>query len=290
MENYLTVITWSIIGGVFSLIGGLLLIKTQSKKMTWVRWALPFGAGTLLAVAILDLLPEALHEADVSVVAPWFLAGFLTFFLLERTVHWFHRHHEHDHRTGRYNAQKSLIILGDTIHNAIDGVAIGAAFLIDVPTGIVTSIAVASHEIPQEIADFGFLLSRGMRPRRVVLVNLLSSLATVVSAVTVFWLGAMLEIPISALLALAGGFFLYIAASDIIPEIHERPHDQANKQAVMLLLGVALIVAMTNLLPHGHAEVEATHEHDHGALHDRDTHDQADEADNNYLRYYYYGD
>lgn len=253
METIVLVLFWSFIGGVVSLTGGFLLLKTHQKQLSWVRWALPFGAGSLLAVSLLDLLPEALHDSDSHAVLPWALGGFLAFFVLERTVHWFHHHHDHDVEHGRKNAQKSLIVVGDTIHNAIDGAAIGAAFLIDVPTGIVASLAVAAHEIPQEIADFGFLLSRGMKPRRVVMVNVLSSLATVVAALTVFLLGSSLALPLAPILALTAGFFIYIAASDIIPEIHERPHREANKQAVALLLGVAVIAGMLQLLGHDHA-------------------------------------
>lgn len=165
------------------------------------------------------------------------LVGFVLFFIMERTIRWFHRHHEH----GAATSQKSLIIFGDTIHNAIDGMAIGAAFLVNIPLGIATTIAVAAHEIPQEIGDFGILLSRGMARKKVLIVNILSSLATVVTAVLTFYLADSVELAVPVMLALVAGFFIYIAASDIIPDIHEQPQKRANIQAVLLIVGIAII-------------------------------------------------
>ncbi len=253
MEQLPIVLFWSLIGGVVSLIGGVALLSSPSRREVLARWALPFGAGALLAAAFVDLLPEALHDGSADGVLPWALGGFLAFFVLERTVHWFHRHHGHGeagHAEGRNHAQKSLIVFGDTIHNLIDGIGIGAAFLIDTPTGVITAVAVAAHEIPQEIGDFGFLLSRGMSAKRTILVNVASSLTTVVGALSVYVLGSSYDIPLAPVLALTAGFFIYIAASDIIPDIHERPHTEANKQAAMLLLGVVIVATMVTML-HG---------------------------------------
>ncbi|MGB3008743.1 MAG: ZIP family metal transporter [Candidatus Saccharimonadales bacterium] len=255
MENSFIVLFWSLVGGVLSLVGGVLLLKSTSRRETLAKWALPFGAGALLAAAFFDLLPEALHQEDAASVLPWVLGGFLAFFVLERTVHWFHRHHDHSdegREQGRNTAQKSLIIFGDTIHNLIDGIGIGAAFLIDVPTGIITALAVAAHEIPQEIGDFGFLLSRGMSAKNTILVNVVSSLATVIGALAVYLLGSNMTIPLAPILALTAGFFIYIAASDIIPDIHERPHKEANQQAGMLVLGVVIVALMISVLTHGY--------------------------------------
>ena len=251
MENTLIVLFWSLVGGVLSLVGGVALLSSRKNRDLLARWALPFGAGALLAAAFVDLLPEALRSGSSDAVLSWALVGFLGFFVLERTVHWFHRHSTSDgarHDEGRHHAQKSLFIFGDTIHNFIDGIGIGAAFLIDIPTGIITAVAVAAHEIPQEIGDFGFLLSRGMSARRTILVNVVSSLATVVGALGVYMLGNAVEMPLAPILAVTAGFFIYIAASDIIPDIHGRPHAQANKQAAMLLLGVAIVAAMITML------------------------------------------
>ena len=236
----LTVLFWATIGSVFSLVGGLLLVRAKHVNEKVIELALPFGAGALLAAAFLDLLPEAFEGTEQALM--YALGGFLLFFVLERVLGWFHHHHQHGDEHGvRNKTHVNLVIIGDTIHNAIDGIAIGAAFLVSVPTGIITAIAVAAHEIPQEIGDFGILLGKGMRPRRVVIVNLLSALATVVAALVTFWIGSDSYLPVSQLLALVAGMFIYIAASDIIPDIHEKPHATAARQSLMLLLGVAVV-------------------------------------------------
>ncbi|MFS8120444.1 MAG: ZIP family metal transporter [Microcoleus sp.] len=243
--DILIVLFWSLIGSVFSLAGGVLLLGARSLRNKLMILALPFGAGALLAAAFFDLLPESIEGQNPAVILRFALLGFIAFFLIERIAGLFHSHHEH----GQNDATKKFrIIVGDTVHNAIDGVAIGAAFLVDVPTGIVTSVAVAAHEIPQEIGDFGLLLARGMKPGRVLLVNALSAIATVVTALSTYLLGSTAALPIAPLLAITAGFFIYIAASDIIPEIHEQPHRRANAQAAMLLVGIIVVASAILLL------------------------------------------
>lgn len=180
----------------------------------------------------------------VSNIFFWTLLGFVLFFILERSIRWFHRHHEH----AGDNSQKSLVVVGDTLHNAIDGVAIGAAFLINIPLGIATTIAVAAHEIPQEMADFGILISKGMKRKKALLINILSGLAAVATAVLTYSLGGTIEAAVPVLLAIVAGYFIYIAASDIIPDIHERAHKQANLQAALLIIGIVAIGVIAFLL------------------------------------------
>lgn len=235
--DLLIVLFWAAIGSVLSLIGGVLLVGAKRLRDKVMLAALPFGAGALLAAAFFDLLPESIEEGTAETACLFVLVGFLAFFLFERSAGWFHRHHEH----GRDATHRSMIIAGDTVHNAIDGIAIGAAFLVDIPTGIVTTIAVAAHEIPQEIGDFGLLLAKGMAARKVILVNLLSAAATLVTAAGTYLLGSAEIIPIAPLLAITAGFFIYIAAADIIPDIHEQPQRRANLQALMLLIGIILV-------------------------------------------------
>lgn len=256
----LTLLFWAMIGSVFSLLGGLLMISRKSWRKTAVRLGLPFGAGALLAAAFIGVLPEAMHTMDYHVALIFTLLGFLVFFILERFLGWFHHHEHHHHESvdGPKNntSHQWLVIIGDTAHNAIDGVAIGAAFLVNPAAGIGTALAVAAHEIPQEIGDFSILLGKGMRPRNVIIVNLLSALATVVTALGTYILGASFSIDPAPLLAVAAGFFIYVAASDIIPEIHERPRPEANRQALILLIGVALIAAVVWSMPHSHSHDE----------------------------------
>ncbi len=213
-----------------------------------------FAAGTLLGTAFFDLLPEAQEESNGVDIFSWTLGGIIIFFLLERFIQWFHHHHEHSERQKR--SAIWLINLGDSIHNFIDGVAIAATFLTNIPLGIVTTIAVASHEIPQEIGDFGILLHRGYSKRKVILSNILSAVAALAGAILTYRLGDRVEQWLPVFLSVTAGFFIYIAASDLIPEIHnEEKKVVALIETVLLLLGILTIfLAVSSLkffnLPH----------------------------------------
>ncbi|MBH2007335.1 ZIP family metal transporter [Candidatus Saccharibacteria bacterium] len=260
MNDWFLLIAAALFGSVISLVGGVYLLYGKWGTQKLQRIAVPFAAGALLAAAFIDLLPEAIEGNDAHLISLAVLVSFLVFFLLERTLSWFHHHHEHDHSNPAQRRNSSLIVIGDTLHNFIDGLAIGASFLVSPATGIVTTIAIAAHEIPQEIGDFGLLLSKGMRRRKVLLVNFMSALATVFAAVMVYGLGGQLPISEPLLLAITAGFFIYIAASDIIPAIHAEPKRRAaNLQAVVLLVGV-IFVGLTTTLAH-----EYIGGHDHGA-------------------------
>ncbi len=262
MSDYLTVIFFSLIGGLFSLAGGILLLSRKNISGLLIKYATPFAAGALLAAVFLDLLPEGIEEGQAETVLLAALVGILLFFIAERFLRWFHHHHEDDNK--HKDPSVSLIIAGDTIHNLLDGVAIAAAFLISVPTGIVTTLAVAAHEIPQEIGDFGLLLSKGMRRSKVLVVNALSAVATMVAAVLTYALGSDDKLPIGILLGLSAGFLLYIALSDIIPTIHAKT--DASKliqlQTVLLLIGV-IVVGFVVQLAHQYIDVDHRVDSDH---------------------------
>ena len=260
----LVVLFWALAGSVLSLFGGILLVKYASKRERFVRYALPFGAGALLATAFLGLLPEAVEGSDIHTTVAYAMGGFLAFFVLERLLGWFHHHHHDDAHGARDRAHTGLVVIGDTLHNAIDGIALGAAFLVSPAAGIATAVAVAAHEIPQEIGDFGILLGKGMKPRRVVLVNVLSAFATVVMAMTTYWLGGLSGLDPALLLAVAAGLFIYIAASDIIPDIHEKPRREGNVQAAMLLVGVLVLAGILAVTPHDHQD--GAHKEDEDSL------------------------
>jgi len=237
-----------IIGSLVSLAGGALLLRAKKQRQAALLLTLPFGAGALLAAAFFDLLPESFEEAEPKAMLLYCLAGFIFFFLFERLASWFHHHHQHDEKENAHGSQRWLIILGDITHNAIDGMAIGVAFLVSVPTGIITTFAVATHEIPKELGTFAFLLSRGWKGKTVIIANLLTAIATIIAAVVVYVLAADSHEFVPALLALTSGFFLYIAASDIIPDIHEQPRKVGTIQALMLVIGVVLVGAVITLL------------------------------------------
>lgn len=261
MANYGLIIIFSLLGGVISLAGGVVLLSKKSWADKLAKYATPFAAGALLAAVFLDLLNEGIETADSYTVLLSALIGMIIFFLAERFLGWFHHHHAD--KESHTDATASLVIVGDTLHNALDGVAIAASFLVSIPTGIITTIAVAAHEIPQEIGDFGLLLNKGMSRKKVLIVNVLSALATLVAALITFWLGSDTSLPIGVLLGLSAGFLLYIAASDIIPTIHNKtPKDKLfDLQPVLLILG-AIIVGLTINLAHAYIEPTTSHRHE----------------------------
>ena len=237
-----------ILGSLVSLVGGALLLRVKKRRQAALLITMPFGAGALLAAAFFDLLPEAFEEADPKQMLLYCLAGFIFFFLFERLASWFHHHHQHEEIHITKSSQKWLVVVGDLTHNAIDGLAIGAAFLVSVPTGIITTLAVATHEIPKELGTFAFLLSRGWKDKTVIIANLLTAIATIVAAIAVYVLAKDSHEFVPILLALTSGFFLYVAASDIIPDIHEQPRKIGTIQAVMLILGIVLVGSIITIL------------------------------------------
>jgi len=248
VANYGHIIFYSLIGGVFSLIGGVLMLSHKKLAKKLGDYGTPFAAGALLAAVFLDLLKDGLEVAESDTVLMATLVGVIIFFLSERFLHWFHHHHQHEGR----DPAISLVVIGDTVHNALDGVAIAAAFLISVPTGIITTIAVAAHEIPQEIGDFGLLLGKGMDKMKVLWVNVGSALATTVMALITFSLGSQDRLPIGALIGISAGFLLYIATSDIIPDIHESSPNKRlfEIRAVLLVVGVITVGLSIKLAHH----------------------------------------
>lgn len=241
------ILIFTFLGSVFSLIGGIILLFREKLAIKISHFLFSFAAGTLLGVAFLDLIPEALEETGNGDVLFWVLVGVLAFFLLERFIHWFHHHHEYEDKSRKHTVP--LIVIGDSVHNFIDGVAIAAAFLVNIPLGVATALAVAAHEIPQEIGDFGILLHRGLAGKKVLLLNILSSLLALLGALLTFWAGATVEGLLPLFLATTAGFFIYIAASDLIPEIHhERRHGFALIETLLLLGGVLLIWVFVGFL------------------------------------------
>lgn len=238
------VLIYSLIGGLISLAGGVLLLSRKRSAEKLAKYATPFSAGALIAAVFLDLLLDGIEETKATTVFWGTMVGIILFFFMERVFDWFHHHHEHPQIKKNNGRNLSLIIVGNGLHNLLDGVAIAASFLINVPTGIVTTIAVAAHEIPHEIGDFGLMLARGMSRRNVLIVNALIAGGTVLVAVGVFLMGKDGSLPIGFLLGISAGFLLYIAMSDIIPSIHEHMEKRRtifDWQSLLLLLGVGVV-------------------------------------------------
>jgi zinc and cadmium transporter len=248
MGSYFDVIIFSLAGGIVSTLGGLAVLSNKQLAQHIAKLATPFAAGTLLGAAFFDLLPEALESGAEFAAMRWTVAGILGFFLLEQYLDWFHHHHEHT-ETGRRRPTITLVIIGDTIHNFIDGIVIGTSFLVGPAIGISTTFAVATHEIPQEIGDFGLLIKLGVSRRRVVMLNLFSAFATVAGALLAYTVGQYWSLPMDVLLGLVAGMFIYIAASDLIPTIHAGSQGRfARFETLLLMSGVLLSAIVTDLI------------------------------------------
>jgi len=238
------ILLFTFLGSIGALIGGLILLSREKFALKVSHYLASFAAGVLLASAFFDLLPEATHEgekAEINVFF-WALMGILLFFAIERFIHWFHHHEEYHEHEKESQSTIPLIIIGDTTHNFVDGIVIAATFLVDIQLGIVTALAVAAHEIPQEIADFGLMLHKGLSRMRIILVNVLSASAAFLGALITYAFGNFLHAYLPIALAATAGFFIYIAASDLIPEIHyEKRRGVALAKTVLLFLGVLVI-------------------------------------------------
>lgn len=242
------IILFTFIGSIGSLIGGIILLTKEKNAIKISHFLSAFAAGAMLATAFFDLLPEALEETEhtggeVNVFL-WTFLGFIIFFLLERSIHWLHHHQSDDKFSSGKNLKSviPLVILGDSMHNFIDGVVIAATFMVSIPLGIVTSFAVAAHEIPQEIGDFGIMLKAGLKRAKVLWINIASAAVAMVGAILTYVMGDSLESLLPVFLSLAAGFFIYIAASDLIPEIHnEEKREVALIETFVLLLGAAVV-------------------------------------------------
>lgn len=252
METLLYILIFTFIGSVASLIGGVILLYKEKIAIKVSHLLSAFAAGALLGTAFLDLLPEGIKEADhlfndtgirINVFL-WTVIGFLAFFILERAIHWSHHHQIEEgefKRTGP-KAIVPLIMIGDSVHNFLDGVVIASTFMVSIPLGIITSLAVAAHEIPQEIGDFGLMLHMGIKRGKVLLFNFLSALVALIGALLAFWLGDSIKTVVPIFLAIAAGFFIYIAAADLIPEIHnQEKKTMALTETSLLILGVVVI-------------------------------------------------
>jgi zinc and cadmium transporter len=208
-----------------------------------VRWLVGFATGALLGTAFLHLIPDAFTGSARESAGLLLLAGFFAFFLIERYV-WRHRHGApRDSRTP-LPALATINLIGDALHNALDGMAIAAAFIVRPSLGVATTMAVVLHELPQEVGDFGILLHAGLTRNRALFWNVLSALAAFVGAVLVLLVGTRLVSFAAALIPVTAGGFLYIAASDLVPELKG---NDAGRHTGTLLIAIGAGVLLSAL-------------------------------------------
>lgn len=259
MSELSNILVLAFMGSVVALGGGVVFLV----KRNWSKWlaaySVPFAAGVLLTTALIGLLPEALHmmgEAALRVT----LAAFIGAYLFEHFLFGLHHHEEGCHGK-HYETAIPLVIIGDTIHNFIDGVAIAATYMASPGLGVVTTLSTFLHEVPHEIGDFGILLKAGWRRRQIMLVNLVSASFTLLGALTVYGL-VQDEMVIGGMLAVAAGMFLYLGASDFLPQIGVGRVSE-RKSLVALLIGVVVMFAAMSVVPHAHeGELESERGHE----------------------------
>jgi len=237
MNETFQLVALCLTGGVASLVGAGVIILLKEKNKSLSEKLTAFAAGVLISVGLLDLLRESLEHTSSAETIPYYvLGGILFVFFLEKSGLWFH-HHDGDH--GKHPSILG-VLSGDMIHNFIDGFAIGAAFLIDKNAGIMTAIAVALHELPKEMADFMVYLRAGYSNSRTILLNMISSAIAVVGGLSAYSFGWFVEKHESGLLAITAGMFLFIALSDLVPEMHEEM-EKVNKRSKLVWLLIFVI-------------------------------------------------
>ena len=245
MQLYAAAIGLSVLGSFGGVIAAsTFLLLGDSIRLKALPWAISYAVGTLLGVALLALLPQALERLPPSRALGTLLVGVLAFFLLEKLVLWRHCH-DTDECAVHTSSAASLVIVGDAFHNFIDGAIICTAVMTSVPLGVNTAIAVAAHEIPQEVGDVAILLRAGFSRGRAFLLNLLSGVGGILGAAGM--LAASHRIPnlLPYVLAFAAGNFLYVAMSDLIPDLHRGGLEGGPlRQLVLIGAGILTIVVL----------------------------------------------
>ena len=252
------IVATCIAGGALSV--GCAAIFALTVRAAWVPMLVSLAIGALLGAAFLEVIPHAFEVADPHKVSLTILGGIFLFFILEKLMLWRHSHTEqgegrewhgetHDHgRTGL------MIVVGDAVHNFVDGLLIAAAFLQSIQLGIITALAIVAHEIPQEVGDFLILLHSGYSRARALAMNLLSSAATLVGGVLGYFTLRAAEEWVPLLLGVVAASMIYIAVADLIPGLHKRPELRATaSQSLLIALGVASIALARMLIGEAHA-------------------------------------
>ena len=245
------IIIFSLIGGIFSAIAAALFLLFPDRIRTaMLPHFVSFAIGALLGAAFLALIPHTLSAGsgiEFHQLGLTLLIGILVFFLMEKLVLWRHCHEhaceghtltEHQHS----QAAGTLVLIGDAIHNIVDGVLIAAAFMTDFHLGVITTLAVAAHEIPQEVGDFAILLSSGYSRSKAFLFNVLASITTVIGALVAYFSLNLAQHAVPYILAIAASSFIYIAVADLIPGLHKHvAFRETVRQIALIIAGIVVI-------------------------------------------------
>ncbi|GIK84254.1 MAG: iron permease [Patescibacteria group bacterium] len=246
---YILAVTF--ISSLISLLGSFFLAKKKTWPKKFILQLTSFASGVLLATSLLHLAPEAIENLDGQIVFIVIFLSIVFFFVLERLILW-HHHHEDDECCGPHPSAW-FVTFGDGVHNFLDGVLIAGTFLVDPTLGLLTAFAVSAHEIPQEIADFSIMVAGGMSRKQALLLNLASAMSAVLGALVTYFFAFSLEGIVPYIIALSVGMFLYIALSDLIPELHRhdlRDNRQKWNQLILFFVGICIIASLSLFLPH----------------------------------------
>ncbi len=215
------IIIATVVVSLISLIGVFLITAKKKISDSSLLMLVSLSAGTLLGGAFLDLLPHSIEELSAESVLPVTLSGLLVFFVLEKVIVWHHHHSAMHLKKVNERPLGYLTLVGDALHNFFDGVAIAASFIVSPSLGVITTVAVALHEIPQEIGDFSLLLYSGFTKTRALLFNLGSALFAVLGALIFYFATPLVENLEAFGLAFTAGMFIYLATADIVPELNK---------------------------------------------------------------------
>jgi len=247
MNPLIAILLLSFVGSVAGLVGGVVFLLKKEWARTLCKYAVPFAAGVLLSVSLLHLLPEAVHLIGEPAYFIVLIALLFSFFFEQYFAH-LHHHEGHKHVT--IKASAPLVVFGDTIHNFIDGVAIASAYLVDPYFGLVVTLSTFLHETPHEIGDFVVLMSAGWSRGKTFMANLLSATATFPGALLVYFYLRNAHDKIGILLAISAGIFLYLGASDFLPEVGEEEKGVSTwKKLSLLVIGILLMYFLSVISP-----------------------------------------
>ena len=244
IENYIYGFVGVVFVSLVSLVGVLFLSLKEDVLKKYIGFFISIAIGALLGDAFIHIIPEIMESGmNTNLVSILIISGIILFFIIEKFIHWHHhgedKEEEHTHPVGK------LILFTDGFHNLIDGAIIGASFLVSIPLGIATTLAVILHEIPQEIGDFAVLIHSGYSKKKALMFNFLSASASFLGLLIVFIFGNIIEGVSNWFMPIAAGGFIYIAVADLIPELHKTKNIKYSIiQILIISLGIISMLAL----------------------------------------------
>jgi len=247
MHDLINIFLLTSLGSIIALVGGVAFLTIKPWNQFLSKYSIPFAAGVLMTVALTGIIPEAHHMIGESAFT-YNLISFFAAYLFENLFFDLH-HHDCDEKTHQHTSSIPLIVVGDTIHNFIDGVAIAASYLVNPGLGLATAISTFLHEVPHEVGDFGIMLKHGFSKTKIFTTNLFSSLSSFAGAFMAVFFSTSQAVN-GTLLSFAAGLFLYLGASDFLPKAASR--QDKIKSIFVILIGIVVMFATLSLIPHSH--------------------------------------